>query len=450
MPDKLSYEELEQKVQSLQNECAALGRAEDQVRLLLQNMNDAVYVHEIFGESHGQIVEVNDRACEMLGYTRAELLKMNVATLDIPEYRTRIPQMREEILQNRHVIFDTEHLAKNGMRIPVEVSGRLFDFRGTPCVLTIVRDMSERNLAQARNMRQQHLNQMLLDSFPCVALLMRPHTREIIAMNKAAAAAGCVLGRTCFETWAKSEKHCRWCLAPKLWDSGKEQHLEVGALGILWDAHWIHVSEDLYLHYAFDITERKLAEKELRRQQNLLETTERISKIGGWEYDAVTQKVSWTTGVFEIHGVSKSEYDPVNVEDDIEFYHPEDRPILARAFRDAVQKGELYDLELRLNSRDGQTKWVRTTCHVEKGGNQVVRLFGNIWDITARKQAEAEREKLQVQLLQAQKMESVGRLAGGVAHDYNNMLSVILGCAEMALSRVSPEDPLHTRADGDL
>ncbi len=66
-----------------------------------------------------------------------------------------------------------------------------------------------------------------------------------------------------------------------------------------------------------------------------------------------------------------------------------------------------------------------------------------VHDISERKQAEDEREKLHAQLIQAQKMEMVGRLAGGVAHDYNNVLSVILGYTELALSRVTPSDPIH-------
>jgi len=64
-------------------------------------------------------------------------------------------------------------------------------------------------------------------------------------------------------------------------------------------------------------------------------------------------------------------------------------------------------------------------------------------DITIRKKAEEEHTRLQAQLTQAQKIESIGRLAGGVAHDFNNILSVILGYTEMALQDVGPEQPLH-------
>ena len=74
-------------------------------------------------------------------------------------------------------------------------------------------------------------------------------------------------------------------------------------------------------------------------------------------------------------------------------------------------------------------------------GKQLV--ISTVWDVTERKRAEEEKDKLEAQLLQAQKMESVGRLAGGVAHDFNNMLSVILGHAELALERTDPAQPLH-------
>jgi nitrogen-specific signal transduction histidine kinase len=70
-------------------------------------------------------------------------------------------------------------------------------------------------------------------------------------------------------------------------------------------------------------------------------------------------------------------------------------------------------------------------------------MISMVWDVTDRKRAEEEKEKLQMQLLQAQKMESIGRLAGGVAHDFNNMLGIIIGQAELASLRVNAGGPVH-------
>lgn len=91
-------------------------------------------------------------------------------------------------------------------------------------------------------------------------------------------------------------------------------------------------------------------------------------------------------------------------------------------------------------TRDGRRVWIHWNNRIIRDEHgQITEIFSFGSDVTKRRQAEEEREKLRDQLLQAQKMESIGRLAGGVAHDFNNMLGVIIGHAELALGNVSQE-----------
>jgi two-component system, cell cycle sensor histidine kinase and response regulator CckA len=94
--------------------------------------------------------------------------------------------------------------------------------------------------------------------------------------------------------------------------------------------------------------------------------------------------------------------------------------------------------------RDGQKRLLAWWCRVLKdAAGNVTGAISTARDITERMREEEEKDALQAQLLQAQKMESVARLAGGVAHDFNNMLSAILGHAELAIMACAPSEPIH-------
>ena len=111
---------------------------------------------------------------------------------------------------------------------------------------------------------QSRLSQIFLDNLPCVALLLRPSTREIVASNQAGGQIWRSSGDLMFATWGQRDNPCPWCLAPELWKTGQPQHLEVEAGELSGSADWAPVGPDLFMHYAFDITERKRMEDALR------------------------------------------------------------------------------------------------------------------------------------------------------------------------------------------
>jgi PAS domain S-box-containing protein len=192
-----------------------------------------------------------------------------------------------------------------------------------------------------------------------------------------------------------------------------------------------------------DITVRKQAEEALRESEAQFKAMFEMASIGMAQADPRTgQWLRVNRKMCEITGYSSSEMLAMRIP---EITHVEDRERDWEAFQDVVKgKSGNYRLEKRYIRKDGTIVWVNvnmTVIHDFSG--QPMRTMATIEDISERKRAEEEKAILQDQLFQAQKMESIGRLAGGVAHDFNNMLSIIIGHAEMVLDEIAPGEPFH-------
>jgi len=126
-------------------------------------------------------------------------------------------------------------------------------------------EILERKTLEEKLKKESNLRDILLDNLPCIALILKKGTREIVASNKMAKEVGAVPGKTCYQTCAKRSSICTFCRAPELWEDGKPQHIEVEHDGTYYEGIWVPYSDDLYVHYIFDITARKKAEKKLER-----------------------------------------------------------------------------------------------------------------------------------------------------------------------------------------
>jgi PAS domain S-box-containing protein len=191
---------------------------------------------------------------------------------------------------------------------------------------------------------------------------------------------------------------------------------------------------------ARDITARTNLEKDLRQARVAAEEREReygrlveklneaqrIARIGSWEMDVRTGAVWWSDEVYRIFGVA-SDFVP-SLDSNRRFFHPDDIESFERRFQASIDTGTPLDCTLRLLLADGTIKHCYARAEVTRDtAGRPLRFAGIVMDVSEQRRLEEERERLRGELFQAQKMEAIGTLAGGVAHDFNNILGGVLG-----------------------
>ncbi|MFZ5570214.1 MAG: PAS domain S-box protein [Thermodesulfobacteriota bacterium] len=439
---------------------AELQKSEEKWRAYVRSAPHGVFVVD----GKGKFVDINPAAGRITGYAEPELMRMRISDLLPPESLEAVIASFQHLMSEGFYTGENAFIDKSGRKRHCTISAvRLRNDR----FLGYVEDITERKQAQEvlqLNERiltaSQHLAKIGGWEWNVAARAMN-WTNEVYRIHDLDPA----------EFVPGSPEHVAQSLAcydpadrdrilaafQRCAEQGEPYDFEMPFTTAKGRRLWIRTTAEAVktdgritrvVGNIMDITDRKKAEEQRTESHNLLTNLARLVPGVIYQYrlypDGSSAFPYASPGMNDIYEVTPEEVR----EDATPVYgrlHPDDYDQVVAAIQESAQTLEIFYCEFRVLLPRQGLRWRWSQAHPERMHDGSILWHGIILDVTERKKAEEEKDKLNAQLIQAQKIESVGRLAGGVAHDFNNMLMIIIGNTEMAMEETDPSSPVFAQ-----
>jgi len=426
---------------------------------IVELSNEGIWVLD----EHALAAYVNPRAAEMFGYTPAEVIGRPVEDFLFPEDRAFYAERLAALRKSRSESMEARFRHRDGHKVWCLVSARTMHapdgrFVG---VLGLASDVTARREAVAALRRSEERYRLMTANSADVIWTLDLPTRRFTFVSPAVER---LRGLTAEEVMAQpleaaltpeSLRAVEGLLAGRLEPQQRgtslvaqlDQPRKDGSIvptevvtSLVLDESGTPVT---VVGISRDITERRRVEAALRESALLLRESQRVARVGSYVYDIAGNHWTSSEVLDEIFGIDAAY--PRDVEGWLNLVHPDDRAMMTAYLQNLIATRGRFDKQYRvLRPSDGGTRWVQGygELHLNAAG-EPVRMFGAIQDITAQRRQEDERRQLEARLVQGQKLESLGVLAGGVAHEFNNLLTSILGNVDLAVQDLPPHSPVR-------